>query len=185
MRGRRDADPLRDIRHVVLLGLMGSGKTEVGRLLAARLGRPLHDSDPEIEAATGRTVRQIRDRDGPEALHDLEAELLLATLALDGPDVVCAASSVADRPDCVAALVAPGIAGVWLSVPPEVAARRFASSPHRPRYGDDIEAFLERQLATRGPMMAAAARIVVDAGSATPREIADRIVEALAAPPPV
>jgi shikimate kinase len=180
MRVPGDADPLPDIRHVVLLGLMGSGKTTVGRILAARLGRPLYDSDAEIEAATGQTVREIRDRDGAEALHDLEAELLLSTLALDGPDVVCAAASVGDHPDCVAALVAPGVAGVWLSVPPEVAARRFASSPHRPRYGDDVEAFLERQLATRGPMMAAAARLVVDAGSTPPEAIADHIVEALA-----
>ncbi|HEY4752428.1 MAG TPA: shikimate kinase, partial [Candidatus Limnocylindrales bacterium] len=82
MRDLRDADPLHDVRHVVLLGTMGSGKTTVGRLLAERLGRPLRDSDPEIEAATGYTAREIRDRDGPDALHDLEARLLLSTLAL-------------------------------------------------------------------------------------------------------
>ncbi len=49
----------RAARHVVLVGLMGSGKTTVGRLLAARLGRPLVDSDAVIEGTTGRTVREI------------------------------------------------------------------------------------------------------------------------------
>ena len=53
------------MRHIVLVGLMGAGKTTVGRRLAARLGWPWHDSDAEITASTGLTVRELsaRERD--------------------------------------------------------------------------------------------------------------------------
>ena len=50
--------------HIVLVGMMGAGKTTVGRQLATRLGRRLVDSDQLIEARTGRTVRQIFEADG-------------------------------------------------------------------------------------------------------------------------
>jgi len=63
--------------HVVLIGLMGTGKTTAGRLLAARLGRQLCDSDSEIEAREGVTVRELQDRHGARWLHRLEAKILL------------------------------------------------------------------------------------------------------------
>ena len=78
--------PGHPLRHVVLVGLMGAGKTTVGRRLAARLGWPWHDSDADIEAATGMTVRELRDRDGVDAMHDLEAAQLLQALAEPGQE---------------------------------------------------------------------------------------------------
>jgi shikimate kinase len=89
-------------RHVVVVGLMGSGKTVVGRRLAASLGRPWRDSDREIEAATGLTVRQLRDRDGVDAMHALEARHLLEARAAE-PSVINAAASTIDVPGCRAA----------------------------------------------------------------------------------
>src|SRR5215208_4289943 len=77
--------------HVVVVGLMGSGKTTVGRALADRLGWPFRDSDPEIQAVTGRTVRELRDDLGVDAMHDLEADQLLDALAAPGPAVVAPA----------------------------------------------------------------------------------------------
>ena len=62
--------------HLVLVGMMGAGKTTVGRLLAERLGRRLVDSDELIEARTGRTVREIFETDGEAAFRALETAAL-------------------------------------------------------------------------------------------------------------
>ncbi len=61
--------PMVVARHVVITGLMGAGKTSVGRRVADRLGRPWRDSDVDIEAAIGATVRELRDREGVDAMH--------------------------------------------------------------------------------------------------------------------
>src|SRR5437868_9719650 len=86
--------------HVVLLGLMGSGKTTIGRALAAHLGWSVSDSDEYIQRATGQTARQLLAAAGVDALHRLEAQHLLDALATAGPAVVCAAASVVDDEAC-------------------------------------------------------------------------------------
>lgn len=172
----RTAEP----RHVVLVGLMGSGKTVVGRRLAARLGVPWRDSDREIEAATGLTVRELRDRDGVDAMHALEARHLLDALAAPGRSVISAAASTIDVPECRTAMAAPGIAVVWLRARPETLARRFsARDRHRPRYGASPEAFLAEQAARRDPLFASLDPIVVDVDRIRPNEAVARAMEAL------
>ena len=146
------------VHHLVLVGLMGTGKTTTGRILADRLGWALRDSDPEIEALTGRTVKELRDELGTDPMHDLEARALLNALAGEGPDVVCGAASVVDREDCLDALRAVGVAVAWLTVSPQTEAKRFASGTHRPWYGDDPRAFLARQARERDPAFRSSTR---------------------------
>ena len=167
-------------RHVVLVGLMASGKSTVGQALATRLGWPWRDSDREIEAATGLTVRELRDRDGVEQMHGLEAAQLRDALAEPGPSVISAAASTIDVPECRAALAAPGVFVVWLRASPEVLARRFASADeHRPAYGESPAAFLAEQAARREPLLASLDPIVVDVDSIGPDEAVARVMEAL------
>jgi shikimate kinase len=164
------------MRHVALVGLMGSGKTTVGRLVAASLGWPVRDSDADIEARTRQTVRELDETEGTEAMHALEAEVLLAALASPDPAVVLAAASTIDDDACLAALRDPGVFVAWLRISPVTAASRFASRRHRPRFGDDPATFLAEQAARRDPRFRSVASLELDSDDATPEELAGRIV---------
>jgi shikimate kinase len=94
--------------HVVLVGLMGTGKTTTGRILARRLRRRLLDSDQLVEARTGRTVREIFEADGEDAYRTLETAALLDALAEPEPAVIAAAGGVVIRGRTVAPCAAPG-----------------------------------------------------------------------------
>jgi shikimate kinase len=173
-----DQPPIR--RHVVVMGLMGAGKSEIGRRLATRLGRPWRDSDRDIEAMTGLTVRQLRDRDGVDAMHALEAKHLIDALATREPDVISAAASTVDVPECREALKAPDVAVVWLRASPEVLARRFAAADkHRPEFGDSPLAFLTEQAARRNPQFASLDPVVIDVDAVRPGAAAAQAMEAL------
>ncbi len=142
-------------RHVVLVGLMGSGKTTVGERLAARLGMPFVDSDAQLERATGRTGRAIAGEDGVPALQAIEAGLLLDALAVPGPDVVAAAASVVDESRCRRALREPGIAVIRLRARPATLAARHAHGAHRRPLGPDPVAAFAAQSRARAARFAA------------------------------
>jgi shikimate kinase len=171
--------PRRPVRHIVLVGLMGAGKTTVGRRLADRLGWPWRDSDADIEAATGLTVRELRDRDGVDAMHDLEAAQLLHALAEPGGSVVSAAASVVDAEPCRTALSSPGVAVVWLRGSPAVLAARFPAGDHRPAYGASPEAFLTQQAERREPLLRTLEPIVIDVDEVDPDDAVAQVIEAL------
>src|SRR5262249_45956694 len=101
---RRCVVTRREGRHVVLVGLMGSGKSTVGHALARRLGRPFVDNDEALEARSGRSARAIADADGADALHRLEAQALVDALARPEPAVVAMAASVVEHPGTADAL---------------------------------------------------------------------------------
>ena len=166
-------------RHIAIIGLMGAGKTTVGRALATRLGWTWRDSDATIEAATGETVRQLRDEEGVDAMHEREAAALLSALAEEAPSVISAAASVVDVPECREALSDPAIAVVWLRASPATLAARFASSAHRPAYGDSPERFLADQAARRDPLMASLQPITIDVDDTPPDAAVIRIIVAL------
>ena len=148
-------------RHIVLVGMMGSGKTTVGRMLAARLSRPLLDSDEIIEQREGRTVRDIFSHDGEEAFRTIESEVLKESLASPGPSVIAAAGGVVLRPENRRALKESGARVVWLRADPAILAIRVKGGPHRPLLDDDPAGTLLRMYEQREPLY---------------REVADAIV---------
>jgi shikimate kinase len=161
---------------------MGSGKTTVGRLVAARLGWPMTDSDAWLEAATGRSARAVRDEDGAATLHALEREHLRAALAAPGPSVICPAASVVDDGSMREALRDPGLLVVWLTARPVTAAARFDDQDHRPWYGDDPLAFLAAQALERGPRLRALDPVELATDDLDPEALADEIAGLVARP---
>jgi shikimate kinase len=170
----------RSFRHVVVTGLMGSGKSSVGRRLARHLDWAWRDSDRDIRDATGLTVRELGDRDGVDAMHALEARQLLDALADPTPSVISAAASTIEVPECRDAMTAPDVAVVWLRATPGSLARRFASADlHRPEFGSSPEVFLTQQATKRNPLFASVDPIVVDVDAISPGKAAAQALEAL------
>lgn len=131
-------------QHVVLVGLMGSGKTTVARIVADRLNRKVIDSDAVIEAATGRTVREIFAEDGEAAFRTLETSALLDALASPVPAVIAAAGGVVLREENREALKRSNAKVVWLCASPALLAERVTSGGHRPLLDDDPAGTLQR-----------------------------------------
>jgi shikimate kinase len=168
--------------HIALLGLMGVGKTTIGRALSARLGWPMSDSDQEIMERCGATVRQLSQRLGVEQMHRLESEHLLEALAAPGPLIVGAAASVVEDERCREALESPAVFCVWLRGSARILVERFAAGPHRPVFDADTEAVFRRQIAERSRRFEAVAELVVDVeGQPADRIAADIATRARAA----
>jgi shikimate kinase len=166
-----------DGHHLVLVGMMGSGKTTIGRRVAARLGRRLRDSDAEVEARTGRTVREIFETDGEAAFREEEARALAEALADPEPAVVAAAGGVVLDAGNRERLQASGTV-VWLDARPEFLARRVSSGGHRPLLGEDPLAALRRLDTERRPLYAEVADAVVPVEG---RSVEDVVAGVLAA----
>jgi shikimate kinase len=115
------------VRRVVLVGFMASGKTEVGRILAERLGWAHVDLDRLIEERAGRRVAQIFTADGEAAFRRLEAQATAEVAARDRI-VISPGGGWITNPELLDAL-GPGTLSVWLRVSPEEAVRRAASAP--------------------------------------------------------
>lgn len=164
---------------MVLLGLMGSGKTTVGREVARRLGWPLVDSDEWIEARTGMTVADLWHRGGEAAYRPLELAVVGETLSGVGPEVLTVPAGAVDDPVALAELRRPGVFRVWLRAGVETLVERVAESSHRPLLDDDPHSVLEAQSVARGPAYAALADLVVDVDHVDADRAADRVVEAL------
>ncbi|MHB1303758.1 MAG: 3-dehydroquinate synthase [Acidiphilium sp.] len=145
---------------IVLVGLMGAGKSAIGRRLAARLGLPFHDSDVEIEAASGMTVAEIFARHG-EA-HFRAGERRVIGRLLSGPPVVLATGGGAFMDHETRVLIRDKALSVWLRAPIPLLLARVAGRTHRPllNQGDPAD-ILGRLSVSRAPVYAEA-DIIVD-----------------------
>ena len=159
---------------------MGVGKSTIGTGVAARLGRPLRDSDDDLQASRGIRGRELARDEGVDALHRWEAEHLLRALATPEPSVVAAAASVVDVPEAVAALEQAFV--VWLRAPVEVLAGRLRGPDHRRDLGADTEARMAELEARRHGRYAEVADLAVDVGDAEPGDIVRAIADELPEP---
>jgi len=164
---------------IVLVGLMGSGKTSVGTRLAAALGREFRDSDQELEEKYELSAAEQVAQFGAEVLHDREALVLREALAELPPVVAAAAASVVDDPESRSALVGAGAFVVWLDAPPHLLAGRIGSSDHRPHYHADPETMLRQQYERRAHLFREIADLTVDVSRIGPDQVAGTVLTAL------
>jgi shikimate kinase len=160
--------------HLALIGMMGTGKTTVGRLLAARLGWAFWDNDEALREATGQTAAELQRLRGQPALHETEDRLLREALGGQAQTVVAAAASVVLNPAVLA-----GALTVWLRASAGWEEQNIARSGqhHRPLPADATTA-LQQLSAVREPMYAKAADITIDVAT-DPATTCDRVIEAL------
>lgn len=165
------------MRQLVLVGLMGSGKSTVGALVAHGTGGRLVDVDVVIAEETGKTVRELWEEGGEDAYRGLESGAVLRTLADDTPSVLAAPGGVVLDPAVRAALA--GHIVVWLRTSPAALASRVHAGDHRPLLGQPAKTFaamadqwsdLYRQVATA----------TIDTDGRSPDGLADSVVELLA-----
>jgi shikimate kinase len=173
------AAPLAD-RHLVLVGMMGVGKSTVGRSLAAALDRPLRDSDAMIEEQTGRTVREIWIADGEPAYRRIESDVLVDALADPTCSVIAAAGGVVLSPTNREALAAPSSFVVWLIADVDVLVDRVRAAGHRPLLDDDPEATLRRLEAERAGLYREVADAVVSVDRRSVNEVTKAVLRCIA-----
>jgi shikimate kinase len=163
---------------VLLIGMMGAGKSTTGHILSKRLGWPYLDSDEEIHHQTGRTVPEIWKQDGEAAFRAEESRVLAEATTSDGPAVIAVAGGAVLDPDNRARIRGAGLV-VWLRADVAVLAARVGSGTGRPLLEGGPAAAMQRLTEVRAPIYADLADLALDVDRMSPPQVVDRILAAL------
>jgi shikimate kinase len=161
---------------VVLVGMMGAGKSSAGRRVAARLVWPFSDSDAVVEARYGRTVGEIWRTDGEEAFRAMETDALHDALVDPTPSVIAAAGGVVLDPRNREAMREADAVVIWLRADPATLAGRVRHGDHRPLLDDDAAGTLQRMVDERRELYTEVADAVIDVDDLSLDEVAARIL---------
>ena len=164
-------------RTVALVGMMGAGKSSVGRRLATRLGVDFKDADSEIELAAGCAVSEIFERYGEPAFRDGERKVIARMLG-EAPHVMATGGGAFIDPNTRARLKESALT-VWIKAPVDVLMARVKRRDNRPLLRTaDPRGTLERLLNERAPIYAEA-DVTVESDESPHSNIVDQILNAL------
>jgi len=165
-------------RTIVLVGLMGAGKSSIGRRLAQRYGLPFVDADKEIEAAAGCTIEEIFERLGEQAFRDGERRVILRLL--DDPPHVLATGGGAFIDPQIRERIKQNCISVWLYADLELLTRRVSRRNNRPllKQGNSPRDVLAALMERRYPIYAEA-DIRVDSADGPPEQTVQRVADAV------
>ena len=162
---------------IVLVGLMGAGKSAIGRRLAGRLGMPFVDADAEIERAAGCSITDIFELHGEAAFRDGERRVIARLLGRPAHVLATGGGAFMDA-DTRAAIRARGIS-VWLRADLDLLVSRVSRRTNRPLLaGGDPRAILQRLIAERHPIYAEA-DVVVDSMDGPHEHTVDAVLDAI------
>jgi shikimate kinase len=174
---RAAAGTMQPARSIVLVGLMGAGKTKIGRRLATRLNLPFSDSDEEIEAAARETIGEIFANRGEAVFRDGERRVIARLL--DGPVQVLATGGGAFMDPATRRVIAARGVSIWLRAELDVLFQRVSRRSNRPLLKTpDPRAVLAELIDRRYPIYAEA-DITIDSGDGPPDATASRAIDAL------
>ena len=166
-------------RSIVMVGMMGAGKSSIGKRLAARLGIPFADADAAIEEAAGMSIADMFVAHGESSFRSGETRVI-ARLLEGGPQVLATGGGAFMNADTRAAIAAKGIS-VWLNAEFDVLMRRIKRRHNRPLLkSDDPGETLRCLMAERYPVYGQA-EITIQSREIPHEKIVDEIVTALAA----
>ena len=166
-----------DRRAIVLVGLMGAGKTTVGRRLAHRLDLDFVDADAEIEKAAGESIPEIFKLRGEQVFREGERKVI-ARLLEDGPQVLATGGGAFMDPQTRAEIADKGIS-VWLKADIDVLMKRVSKRGNRPLLKTaDPRATMEKLMVERYPVYAGA-DIIVESREGPHEAVVDAIIAAL------
>lgn len=169
-------EPLRR-RTIALVGLMGVGKSSVGRRLGAAIGLPFRDADAEVEAAAGRSVSEIFQALGEAAFRDGERRVI--SRLLEGPPHVLATGGGAFMSPETRTLIKARAISVWLKADLAMLARRIGRKDSRPLLaGKDPLEVLRAQAEVRYPIYAEA-DVTVETQDTAHQATVEQVIRAL------
>jgi shikimate kinase len=176
---RERVHPALQRRSLVLVGLMGSGKSTVGPRVAAAVGLAFADLDALVESSAGQSIRELIGAEGEPAFRSLEAAELAG--ALGGPPMVLATGGGAVLSDASRRVLPDGPVVVWLQAPVDTLVARLdgPAMASRPLLDEGPAEVLERLGAERDPLYAEVASLHIDTAGDTPEGVAASILEAL------
>ena len=164
-------------RNVVLVGMMGAGKTSIGKRLAAELGIPFVDADNEIEAAANMTIPEIFETYGEDHFRDGERKVI-ARLLREGPRVIATGGGAVADPETRHRITCKSIA-IWLKADIDVLLERVKRRSNRPLLkADDPERVLRRLAVEREPFYTCA-HITVKSHNAPHQHVVSEILARL------
>jgi shikimate kinase len=168
-------------RTIVLVGLMGAGKTKIGRRLAARLNLPFFDSDHEIEMAAGESIEEIFANRGEQVFRDGERRVIARLL--DQPVHVLATGGGAFMDEVTRRVIERRGVSVWLRADLDVLVLRVSRRNNRPllKVGD-IRTVLGELIERRYPVYGEA-NVIVESGEGSPELTVTRAIAVLASCP--
>lgn len=164
---------------VLLVGMMGAGKTTVGRALAERTGWPYRDNDELVAEIAGLDTRSLLEERGEPALRDAESQALRRALTTEPPFIAGIAGGVVMAADDRSRLHDADGLVVYLHAPVDALVERVGSGEGRPWLRPDPRTALQRLYDGREPLYREVADIVVDVEFGAPEDHAATILAAL------